>query len=79
MCPHKCAGHAVALVDIGKGVIPAKAVAVHHGLHQAADIQKADLIFQEELHSFLVGTVGRAGAFRAAKSSSGTTPGTRFG
>ena len=45
-----------------RGVVAAEAVAVHDGFHQTADIQKADLVLQEQLHSFLVGTVGRTGA-----------------
>ena len=56
------ARHAVAVIHILQGIIPAKAVAVHHAFHQAANIQKADLILQEQAHSFLVGTVCGAGA-----------------
>ena len=58
---HKGAGHLVALIHIGQGVIAAKAVAVHNSLHQTADIEEADLILEEELDCLLVGTVGGAG------------------
>ena len=44
MRSHKGAGHLVALIHIGQGVIAAKAVAVHNSLHQTADIEEADLI-----------------------------------
>ena len=62
MCVDKGPGHPVTLVDVGQGVAAAEAVAVHHGLHQAADVQKADLILQEQFDRFLVGAVGGAGA-----------------
>lgn len=106
MCSHKFPCHAVTLIHIAEGVVAAKAVAVHDGLHQTADIEKTNLIFQKQLDGFFVGTIGSAGAetslfdgllqaarqrkvsssatskvstFSAAKSSSGTTPGTRLG
>ena len=62
MRSHKGAGHLVALIHIGQGVVAAKAVAVHNSLHQTADIEEADLILEEELDCLLVGTVGGAGA-----------------
>ena len=68
MCPHECARHAVALVYVCQRIVAAKAVAIHNSLHQAADIQKADLVLKEQLNGFLVGTVGGAGAKTAAFS-----------
>lgn len=106
MCAHELSCHAVALVHIAEGILAAKAVAVHDCFHQTANIEEANFVLKEELDSFLIGTVGGAGAeaslfdgllqaarqrkvsssatskvstLSAAKSSSGTTPGTRFG
>lgn len=62
MCSHKFPCHAVTLVHIAEGVVAAKAVAVHDGFHQTADIEKTDLILEEQLDGFFVGTIGSAGA-----------------
>ena len=58
MRSHKGAGHLVALIHIGQGVIAAKAVAVHDCFHQTANIEEANFVLKEELDSFLIGTVG---------------------
>ena len=42
---HVGAGHAVALVHVGQRVVAAEGVAVHDAFDQAADVQKADLVF----------------------------------
>ena len=62
MCAHELPCHAVALVHIAEGIVPAKAVAVHDGLHQTANVEETDLVLKEEPDGFLVGTVGGAGA-----------------
>ena len=54
--------HAVTLVHIAKGIVPAKAVAVHDCLHQTANVEETDLVLKEESDGFLVGTVSGAGA-----------------
>ena len=47
MCLHIGSRHAVALMDIGKRVIPAEGIAVHDALHKAADVEESDLVPQE--------------------------------
>ena len=62
MRPDVLPRHAVTRIDVLNRIVPAKAVAVHNALHQAANIQKADLILQKQPHGLLVGAVGGAGA-----------------
>mgnify|MGYP000762369897 CR=1 FL=1 len=58
MCFHIGSRHAVALVDVGEGVVTAEGVAVYDALDQTADIKEADLIPQEMRNGGFVCAVG---------------------
>ena len=61
MRSYKFPCHAVTLVHIAEGIVPAKAVAVHDCFHKTTNVEETDLVLKEEPDGFLVGTVGWQG------------------